>query len=118
MKAKPSENGSPVKTLIASRLQAPNDQAGVAKWPVLTELLFPVWKDGKCVRQSGDMKIRLVGGYYLLTLHCPTEQLETTLTAETLVDALDALETLLASGKAVWMPDWNATKKTRQVTID
>jgi hypothetical protein len=118
VKAKAQDNGHAVKALIEGRLQAPQDPGAKAKWPTLTELLDPVWTDGKCMRQSGSLRIRLVGGYYLVTLACPTEGLETTMTTDTLVDAFDALEAMLVSGKALWMPDWNVVKKSRQAKID
>jgi hypothetical protein len=53
----------------------------------------------------------------MVTLRCPTEGLETTLATEHLLQVFTDLESYLASGKAVWRPDWEATKKARQARV-
>lgn len=107
-------NGSTPSPLIGVSTQCPTDAEAVKRWPNLVACLYPLWREGKCIRQAGGLRIRLVGCYYQATLSCPTEGVETDLVVETLVDLLDALERLLASHKAVWRPDFYHTKKSRQ----
>lgn len=98
--------------------KAPSDSEGLRLYPTLMQCLMPVWKDGKCLRQSGGLRLRIVGGYYLLTIHCPTEGVEATLTAETLVDMLAQLEQSLQLHQLRWFPDFERQKKTRSVKLD
>jgi hypothetical protein len=97
--------------------RSPSDPEAVKRWPTLTSLLNPVWKDAECVRQSGYLRMRLVGGYYLVTVVCPTEQLETTVTLDTLVDLNDSIESAVCNPRCVWLPTFEATKKSRQVIV-
>lgn len=105
-------------SLIAATKHAPTDHALSERCPTLHSLLQPVWKDGKCKRQSGSLRIRLIGGYYAVTLSCPTEGVETQIVLESLVDWLDAAEARLRDPGCIWTPDWESTKKTRQVRIE
>lgn len=114
MAEKEDLNGFTPSPLAGVTTQRPTDQEGETRWPNVIACLYPIWRDGKCVRREGTLKIRLVGCYYAVTLSCPTEGVETDLVVDTLVDLFDALEGLLRSGKAVWRPDWQSTKKARQ----
>jgi len=98
--------------------QQPTDDNAVQNWPTLMSCLYPIWVDGKCKRQSGSLKIRLVGGYYVVTLSCPTEGMEASLTTDTLVDLFDALEARVSDPACVWTPDFAAVKRTRQIKIE
>ncbi len=98
--------------------KAPTDDKAMAEYPLLMQCLLPIWKDGKCVRQSGGLRIRLVGGYFLASLHCPTEGVEATLTTDTLSDLLLQLENSLKLDQLRWFPDFERQKKTRNVRID
>jgi hypothetical protein len=110
-------NGSTPSPLVGVSTQCPTDAEAMKAWPNLVACLYPLWKEGKCIRQAGSMRFRLVGCYYLVTLSCPTEGVETDMVMETLVGAFDALEALLASHKAVWRPDYLAQKKSRQPRV-
>lgn len=118
MASKKAENPATPVALAAMRRQAPDDAQAVEVWPTLLGCLLPVWVDGKCKRQAGSLRVRLIGGYYQVTLHCPTEGLETSLVVETLVGLLDALERRLNDPGCVWTPDFDSIKKTRQVRIE
>ena len=104
--------------LLKGRAQVPQDAAAEDEWPTLMAVLLPVWKEGKCRRQAGSLRLRIVGGYFLVTVHCPTEGMECTMTTDTLVNLLPQLETFLQSGASEWIPDFETLKKTRRVRVD
>ena len=95
-----------------------HDPQGMDKYPVLSSLLHPIWKEGVCVRQSGTMRVSLVGGYFIVCVSCPTEQVETRVTLDTLVDLIGRVEESVRDPRATWLPTFAATKKTRQVVIE
>lgn len=117
MAKKPATNGVVPPPLQGLTTLVPCDDAAQQTWPNVWACLMPHWSEGKCTRQSGGIRLKLVGSWFVVTLSCPTEGLETDLTTDTLVGLLDQLESLLASGKAVWKPDWSATKKARQAKV-
>jgi hypothetical protein len=92
----------------------PEDAQGVEKHPFLTDLLFPRFKDGKCVRQAGRLTLKIVGGYYVVTVACPTESVQTTLVFRTLEALLDQVEQSVQLSTIVWLPDFEKQKKDRQ----
>lgn len=108
-KAKPLES---LNSLV------PQDAKGAELYPNLMDCLMPRWVDGQCVRQSGSLRMRIVGSWFLLSLTCPTEGVETSVTLDTVVKALEALEKTIASGKAVWTPTFERQKKAGQARID
>jgi|SRR5215475_1654223 len=114
MRKRESLNGSTPSPLVGVSTQCPTDSEALKAWPNVVACLYPLWREGKCIRQAGALRVRLVGCYYCVTLSCPTEGVETDLVVETLVGLFDALEGLLSSGKAVWRPDFYHTKKSRQ----
>lgn len=94
--------------------KAPDDNEGRAAYPTLHWCLSPQWKEGKCVRQAGELRVKVVGGYYLVSVRCVTEARETTLTTDTLVSMCEQLERHLTAPTTIWFPDWAASKKARQ----
>src|SRR5579872_6129642 len=98
-------------TLNADPNKAPADTEGREKYPTLHWCLSPIWKDGKCVRAAGELKLKVVGGYYLVTVRLVSEARETTLTTETLVSLADQLENHLTRPSTIWFPDWTAKKR-------
>ena len=117
--AKHKENGvTALASLVKASQLSPSDAKGEEQWPTLMECLLPIWKDGKCKRQSGHLRIRLTGSWFVATLSCPTEGMETSVSSDTLSGLLDALEAKLRSPECQWTPDWESVKKTRQVRID
>ena len=113
--ARKGDEPAPVPpTLLGDSNRAPADQEGREKFPTLHWCLSPIWKDGKCVRQAGEVKMRVVGGYYLVTVRCVSEQRETTMTTDTLVGLCEQLERHLTAPGTIWFPDWSATKRSRQ----
>jgi hypothetical protein len=91
----------------------PQDAEGMKAYPTLAACLQPRWKDGKCVRQAGRMGLRVVGCYFLVSVTCPTEGLETTATLGSIVGLLDALEGHLRSPGAVWTPTFDRVKEAK-----
>jgi hypothetical protein len=110
-------NGATPSPLVGVSTLVPDDQEAVKAWPNLMQCILPQWKEGKCTRQAGTLRLKVTGAWFILTLSCPTEGVEAELTTHTLVGILDALEEILRNGKAVWKPTWDAVKKTRQVRV-
>lgn len=117
MAKKSDESKTPIP-VAAMRKQAPDDNLLKAKCPTLHQLLMPIWIDGKCKRQSASLRVRLVGGYYMVTLSCPTEGLETNVVTDSLVGLIELLEAKVSDPGCIWTPDFAAIKKTRQVRIE
>lgn len=117
MPRKPAEVPGPLP-LLAMRKQSPDDAELEKQAPTLYSCLQPLWKEGKCKRASGSIRVRLVGGYYQITLSCPTEGLETSMVTDTLVDVIGQLEKRLNDPACIWTPDFSEQKKSRQVKID
>jgi hypothetical protein len=114
---KPSPNGVVPLPLQGLTTLLPQDDASSTRWPNVWACLMPHWSEGKCTRQSGGIRVKLVGSWFVCTLSCPTEGLECDLTTATLVDLLDQLEAILSNGTAVWRPDWSTMKKARQAKV-
>jgi hypothetical protein len=94
--------------------RAPEDDAAAAKWPNLLALLTPLFDEGKCKRLAGRLTIKILGGYYVVSIACPTEKLQTTAVLRSVVDLFDQLEQHVTSGLCVWLPDFESQKKARQ----
>lgn len=110
-------NGTVPGPLANLSTLVPCDDKARERYPNVWACLMPHWSEGKCTRQSGTLRVRIVGSWFEVTLSCPTEGVETTLSTETLVNLLEQLEKLLASGRAIWKPDWSSTKKARQAKV-
>ena len=76
-----------------------HDPQGLEKYPTLSSLLHPIWKGPDCVRQSGTMRISLVGGYFIVCVSCPTEQVETRVTLDSLVNLMERVEEAVRYGE-------------------
>jgi hypothetical protein len=94
--------------------QCPCDAQAEEKWPNVVACLVPQWREGKCHRQAGRLTIKPLGCVWEVTLSCPAEGVDTSVRVASLIDGLDALESLLRSGEAIWQPDWATQKKIRQ----
>jgi hypothetical protein len=75
---------------------------------------MPQWADDKLRRSGGTLTIKPLGSYWVLTLRCPAEGVETSVPLPTLIGALDSLEASLANGDAIWKPTYEALKKAGQ----
>lgn len=109
---------SPLALLMKQVGSSPSDEEAENKWPTLWSCLAPIWVKGKCTRQSGRLSIRLSGSWFVATVSCPTEGLQASVGSESLTGLFDALEAKLRDPACQWEPDWEATKKTRQVRVD
>jgi hypothetical protein len=92
----------------------PQDPAGVQRYPTVSDLLCPRWVDGTMTRMAGRVSIRVEGSCYRVTIECPTEGLMTSIVLASLVECLDALEAVVASGQAKWQLTYEAAKRSRQ----
>lgn len=91
-----------------------NDDDGEKRYPTLYSLLAPSFHDGECVRVSGRMTIKVVGSHYMVTIACPTEELQATLLLPSMEELLDKLEQMVQSPETKWVPDFDSLKRARQ----
>jgi hypothetical protein len=82
--------------------------------PTLFSLLNPAFKDDKCVRLGGTLRLRVIGGYYVVTVSCPTEEKQATVVVTSLVPLVTALETALRDPMCVWLDDFEKQKRARR----
>ena len=115
---KKKADATPLAQLANAMGKIPHDDEAEKRWPNLYACLMPVWEGGKCKRQSGRLSVRITGSWFVLTLSCPTEGLQCSISCPSLFSLMDLAETILANGQAQWEPDWESTKKARQVRID
>lgn len=92
----------------------PQDEEGLRRLPTILDLLSPRWVEGVQTRLAGRLAIRVEGSCFRISVECPTEGLMTSVLVDSLVDALDALERVVASGKASWQLTYDAAKRSRQ----
>src|ERR1700687_821026 len=91
-----------------------DDPAALEGCPTLYDLLRPRWKDGKCTRMGGSLSLRVVGGFYVVRLSCPTEQVTATVCLTSLANLSADLEAAVQSNSVVWLPDYESQKKARR----
>jgi hypothetical protein len=96
---------------VALKLEDPE---GMEVAPTLIDILSPRFKDGKCTRQGGSLSLRVVGGFYVVRIACPSEQVQATFTLSTLASLLTDLERNVQSSSCVWLPDYDSQKKARR----
>jgi hypothetical protein len=94
--------------------RAPDDDQAAAKWPNLFALMNPIFTEEKCKRLAGRLTLKIIGGYYIVSIACPTEKLQTTAILTTMVDLFDQLEQHVTEGRCVWLPDFESQKRARQ----
>jgi hypothetical protein len=93
----------------------PQDADAAERWFNIVQCLLPIWHEGRIVRKQGSLRLRPNGSYWHLTLSCPGEGKECSIEVSSLLEAFDALETVLREGKANWRPDWDSQKKVAKV---
>lgn len=82
--------------------------------PTLFQLLTPKFEGKYITREPGIISIRIDGSVYRITVVCPTEALQTTFEAVSLMGILDALEMHCASPTAVWVPTHDSKRKAKR----
>jgi hypothetical protein len=110
-------NGKPAaeraKLLENIQVLVPQDAEGLARYPNLLDLLLPRYVAGTCTRQAGKLSLRVEGPSFKVGIDCPTEGVQTFIHVESLWKALECVEKALASGKCLWMPNYESAKKGR-----
>ena len=92
----------------------PEDSEGEQQMPALLDCLLPRWRDGKCVRRSGTISVKIVGCYFVASLTCPSEGLQCSVSSLSIVGLLEALNATAASASTVWTPTFERQKRDRQ----
>jgi hypothetical protein len=90
------------------------DPDGKDAAPTLFDILAPRFKDGKCTRLGASLSLRVVGGFYVIRIGCPSEQAQATFTLHTLASLLADLERNVQSSSCVWLPDYDSQKRARR----
>ena len=90
------------------------DPEGELACPTLSQLLLPRFKEGKCTRLGGSLSLRVVGGFFVVRIACPTEQCQTTFTLTSLSQLTERLEAAVQSTSTVWLPDYDSQKRARR----
>ena len=111
-KQKSDKNGH--ERLALGKDRELDDPTALAECPTLYDVLRPRWKDGKCTRMGGSLSLRVVGGFYVGRLSCPTEQVTATICLTTLATLTADLERAVQSNSIVWLPDYESQKKARR----
>jgi hypothetical protein len=95
-----------------------HDGAGETDYPLLLELLRPVYVDGLLVRLSGSIRISVDSGAYLVQIDLPTEQAEIRWRTETLANLLRSLEHAVQDNTVTYVEGWKKQKRDRQRASD
>jgi hypothetical protein len=108
------KNGDTLPVFLRTQSLVPQDSDGEETYPVLSQCLMPRWRDGRCIRESGRIGIRIVGSYYMATVTCPSEGLECSVSCSSIIGLMDRIEQAVASPDTVWTPTYGAQKRARQ----
>jgi len=102
---------SVAKALKNVKILNPDDEAAKKQFPLLYDLLCPVWVDGRCQRVPAKLTLRVDSGCYFISLECPTEGLQTTLVVWTLLGLWEELEKALKDNLCNWGATWEKKKR-------
>jgi hypothetical protein len=91
-----------------------DDDAGEKAHPNLYSLLAPTFTDGECKRLGATLRIKVVGAHYVVTVQCPSEELQCTLLIPTLEELLTKVDQMVQSSETKWVPDYESQKRARQ----
>ena len=97
-----------LQSAVLARLQ---DEEGQMVLPVLFECLTPQYDAGKLIRPAGKLSISVEGAYWRVQLDLPYERLTCRLFCASLSSCLSDLNGYLGSGKAVFGPMYEKSKK-------
>ena len=111
-RSKDKDGGIP-SVLAGKASLVPDWSEAWAPYETVFALMVPVWKEGKCVRLSGRVGIRVVGPYFVATLTCPSEGLETSVTLADLCNLMVDLESHCRSPQAIWTPTFDRVKAAK-----
>lgn len=105
------------KFMASTAILVLKDSNAEENLPNLYDHMAPIYEGHTLMRCAGTIRISVEGGYYRVSLSCPTEKVETVMVTDSLVGIIDALERYLAMGTQVYKPAWEKTKKALP-TID
>lgn len=82
--------------------------------PQLFSLMEPKFKDEKCVWEGASIRVQVVGGYYVVTVSCPTAEKQARFVCASLATLVADIEENVLSSKTPWLPDFAAQKRARR----
>lgn len=106
--SRPAQVPSVLQNAVLARLQ---DEEGQMTLPVLFECLIPQYDGGKLVRPGGKLSVSVEGAYWRVQLDLPYERLTCRLMCASLSSLLGDLNSYLGTGKAVFSPMYEKSKK-------
>lgn len=90
----------------------PHDDEGDKRYPMISDLLRPLYDGNVCTREPASISIRVEGSCYKVSVYAPWEGVQTSVTLDTLIDLMGKLEKFLSSGKTPWSPTNDARKNS------
>jgi len=105
----------PDDQLVRFRCATPHDDEARTEYPNLMRLLYPKYDDkGRMTREAGYIRLSIEGQVYTLTLVCPTEGVQCSLSTPTCIEPLAQLEHYVTRPFCAWGPTWERRKKAGQ----
>jgi len=100
--------------IIGKRGLSPHDDEFAALYPKLYSAIMPRYDDKKrLTREAGRLAIAVDGSLFRVTLTCPTEEYQLTLSVVALFTLWDQLEAEAFRPDAPWVPTYDAKKKAK-----
>ena len=82
----------------------------LVEYPTMSPYLLDCWWDDGKPRETCTLSIKFLGDTVQLSMNDKEQRRSITTTAETLPDAMEALEKCLATGRAPWRP-WGKERR-------
>lgn len=110
-----NENGKP-KAESASIFKnivhnVPDDDVGKMDFPLLWEILTPIWRANVMTRQPGRLSVNPDGSLWRVSIVCPTEKRQTAVYVTSLCTLFAEVEVMLKNGTPHWGLTWQEAKK-------
>jgi hypothetical protein len=111
-KKKPSSAKVVIPSVLRDAAMARlDDEEGRMTLPVLYECIAPTYEGPTLLRPPGKITIAVEGAHWIVKVDFPFEGQSTRLACPSLASCLSELNSYLGSGKAVFTPIWNKSKK-------
>lgn len=88
------------------------------RWPSIHSCLSPVFEGATLRRQSGSIRIKIVGPNLIVTLTNPSEILDLDFVVTSLTAAFDEIEIAIKAGNFHAKPSWQKNKKKPPTVLD
>lgn len=93
---------------------SPHDEAFAVQFPILHQLMMPVYEEKKLLREPGIIGVRVDGSLFRMTVICPTEGVQTVMETSSILNILEQLERHAAAPGTTWTPTFDSKKRSRR----